>query len=112
MKPRVCVTLILDSGKQVDRCLELSQSVYEDAAQRLDIPWPLPGESVIDSLLCSDPLTTKRVLRSRRELAEMLSAKITDALLDHLGVQDTIMGYSKEQWQKMYPLQQVPKAKP
>ena len=114
MKPRVCVTLTLDCGKEVSRCLELSRSVYEDAAQRLDIPFPLPGGqvNVVDALLCSDPRTTKRALRARQELAEEISAKITDAMLNHLGAQDTVMGYSKEQWQKMHPLQRVPEVKP
>jgi hypothetical protein len=99
MNPRVRVTLTTDYGQQAERTIELSGSMYKDAAQKIDKPSADARGS--DFLLCTDTATINKVLKSRRELADMVSAAITKAILDHLGAHDTEMGYTREQQKGM-----------
>lgn len=99
MNPRVQVTLTLDNGRQVNRTIELSKSMFKDAAQPID--FPSDAANLTDFLMCTDATTRNRVLKDRRVLAEMIAAAITSAMLDHLGANDTEMGYTRQQREKM-----------
>lgn len=83
-----------EAGKTVAVRRRLDGWIMKKAFIPLDRP--SPHADGFGRMLCSTEFQIAEVMKSRRDIAKMLSAQLTEALLDAMGAEDTYMGYYKE----------------
>jgi len=92
-KPKVIVTVEISPCDYREVRKELGESLVYDTFAPIDIPDV--DASGFGRMLCTHPVEIERVTMARKDAAKMISAAITDALLDVIGMQDTEMGYKR-----------------
>lgn len=93
-KPRITVSIEYAPGSIAVTHRTLSEMLVYDSFQPLDHPSP-NADSFTATMLCTDAVTIKRVMKKRGDIADLISCELTEALLDQMGAKDTEMGYEK-----------------
>lgn len=83
-----------EAGKTVSVRRRLDGWIMQKVFIPLDLP--SPRADGFGRMLCSTEFQITEVMKSRRDIAKMLSEQLTEALLDAMGAEDTCMGYYKE----------------
>ena len=86
-KPRVTVIIEIAPHDFREVRKELGEQIIYESFEPLDLPSPSAG--ALDRMLCSPYATIEKTMRSRRDIAELISAAVTDSLLDLMGATDT-----------------------
>ncbi|XVJ69848.1 MAG: hypothetical protein HEQ39_09490 [Rhizobacter sp.] len=87
------VTLIVEIdryGRRIAVDQEMDMWIVEDAIRHIDLP-----DGTADGFgryLCTDPLTIEKTMKSRHEIASVL----TNTIIKALGAGDTRMGYQQK----------------
>lgn len=92
-KPKITVDIEITPYQHKVIRKELADSIVYNTFGKLDFPSSSAG--VFEKMLCTDSITIARVMKSRKDIAKMLSSMLTEALLDLMGAKDTEMGYEK-----------------
>ena len=75
---------------------EIAIALEEDIIQEVFAPIDLPSldaDAITRELICTSTVEIRRIRMERKDLARLLSAKITVALVEAMGGEDTTMGY-------------------
>ena len=100
-KPTIKVSIETEPFEFRTVCKELSEGLIYDTFRPLDLP--SRSADGLDRIFCTDTVTIERTIRKRRDIAKAISAAVTEALLDLMGLQDTEMGYTRAEkirWRK------------
>jgi len=74
--------------------MEIDLYIYRELTQGLENP--SPDSDPLTAMLCTDPVTIKRVKELRQNYANLISNAITDMLVEAFEKNDTICGHEKE----------------
>lgn len=91
-KPKIKVIIEIYPGDYRQIWRELSESIIYETFKSIDLPSP-NADAFTSVFLCTSPITIKRVMKRRKEIAELISNEITEVLLSEMGAKDTEMGY-------------------
>jgi hypothetical protein len=90
------VTVIIElsrGGPRVQVTKSLERWVVEDTFAQLDVPDV--NASGLSRMLCTHPDIIQRTMKSRNEIAKLLTDELLAALLDAMNAGDTRMGYPR-----------------
>lgn len=91
-KIEVCITLD-HRAESICVCKILDTYLVGQAFRELD--YPEVGADPVSQILCTPPPIISQVLQSRAETAARISAELTQAILEIMEHDDTIMGRVK-----------------